>query len=148
MRKRKYMADPRVIDSWALVAWVRDEAVASSVEAYLVQAAAGNSVLFMSMVNVAETFYILAKRNSMAMAEQFLRRMASLPIRVVTPDEDAIMAAARIKAAHAVAFGDAFAMALAKSEGASVITGDEEIQRCGLVRVDWVGTNSKSKRKI
>jgi len=102
----------------------------------------------MSMFNVAETFYILAKQNSMTVAEQFLRRMASLPIRVVMPDEKGILAAARIKAAHAVALGDAFAIALAKSENASVITGDEEIRRCKLVRVDWVGCNPKLKRRI
>jgi hypothetical protein len=50
-----------------------------------------------------------------------------------------IMAAARIKAAHAVAFGDAFAIALAQAEQGSVITGDGEIRWCGLVPVDWVG---------
>ncbi len=49
------------------------------------------------------------------------------------------MAAARIKADNAVAFGDAFAIALAQAEDASVITGDPEIRRCGIVPVDWVG---------
>jgi predicted nucleic acid-binding protein len=68
-----------------------------------------------------------------------MTRLPSLPIRVVMPDEEGIMAAARIKAAHAVAFGDAFAIALAQSENGSVITGDGEIRRCGLVEVDWVG---------
>jgi hypothetical protein len=38
-----------------------------------------------------------------------------------------------------VAFGDAFAIALAQSEDASVITGDNEIRRCGVVQVDWIG---------
>jgi predicted nucleic acid-binding protein len=49
------------------------------------------------------------------------------------------MAAARIKAKHALAFGDAFAIALAQSHQASVITGDNEIRRCGIVPVDWIG---------
>ena len=65
--------------------------------------------------------------------------MPSLPIRFVLPDEDGIMAAARIKAAHPVAFGDAFAIALAQAERASVITGDDEIRQCALVPVDWIG---------
>ena len=63
----------------------------------------------------------------------------SLPIRLVVPDEKGIVAAARVKASHAVALGDAFAIALAQSEGATVITGDQEIRRCKLVPVDWVG---------
>jgi predicted nucleic acid-binding protein len=93
----------------------------------------------MSWLNVAETFYILAKRTSLAVAEEFLSRLPSLPIRIVLPDEDGIMAAARIKAAHPVAFGDAFAIALAQAEQASVITGDDEIRQCAVVSVDWIG---------
>jgi len=49
------------------------------------------------------------------------------------------MAAARLKAANPIAYGDSFAIALAQAEGASVITGDPEIRESGLVLVDWVG---------
>ncbi len=65
--------------------------------------------------------------------------LPSLPIRLVLPDEAGIIAAARVKAARSVALGDAFAIALAQSEEGSVITGDQEIRRCKLVPVDWVG---------
>lgn len=74
----------------------------------------------MSGLNVAETFYILAKRRSPEVAEEFLSRLPFLPIRIVLPDEDGLMRAARIKAAHPVAFGDAFAIALAQAEQATV----------------------------
>jgi uncharacterized protein with PIN domain len=121
------------------VAWIRDEPSAGAVEGFLEEAGAGGCELVMSWINVAETFYILSKRNSPEVAREFMTRLPSLPIRVVLPDEDGIMAAARIKAAHPVAFGDAFAIALAQAEQASVITGDGEIQRCGVVAVDWVG---------
>jgi predicted nucleic acid-binding protein len=57
----------------------------------------------------------------------------------VLPDEDGILAAADIKAGHPVSFSDAFAIALAQAEKASVITGDDEIRRCGVVPVDWIG---------
>ena len=123
-----------------MVAWIRREPAAPQVRGFLLDADAGNVELVMSWINVAETFYILAKRNSPAVAEEFMTRLPSLPIRVVLPDEDGIMAAARVKAGYAVAFGDAFAIALAQTEGASVITGDPEIRRCGVVPVDWVGS--------
>ena len=129
----------KVVDSWALVAWVQDEAAAPAVEAFLRQGDSGAVELCMSWINVAETFYILAKRASPAVAEEFLARLPSLPIRTVLADEEGIMAAARIKAAHPVAFGDAFAIGLAQAEQASVITGDDEIRRCALVPVDWIG---------
>jgi uncharacterized protein len=122
-----------------MVAWVRQEPSAPLIRQFLLEADAGNLDLAMSWINVAETFYILAKRDNIAVAEAFITRLPSLPIRVILPDEQGIMAAARVKASHAVAFGDAFAIALAQAEQGSVITGDEEIRRCGLVPVDWVG---------
>ena len=139
------MPGSKVVDSWALVAWVQKEPAAPTIRQFLLDAAAGHFRLFMSWINVAETFYILAKRNSPAVADEFLARLPSLPIRVVLPDADGIMAAARIKAKHPVAFGDAFAIALAQAEHAWVITGDEEIRRCRVVPVDWVGQPARSK---
>ena len=120
-----------------MVAWIRDEPVAF--DTFLYEADSGVVELCMSWMNVAETFYLLAKRASPALAEEFLARLDSMPIRIVLPGEKGIMAAARIKAAHPVAFGDAFAIALAQAERASVITGDDEIRRCGVVAVDWIG---------
>ena len=122
-----------------MVAWVQDEPAASAFESFLQDADAGKVGLLMSWYNVAETFYTLARRKTPAVAEEFLNRLPSLPVRVVLPDEDGIMAAARIKAAHPVAFGDAFAISLAQAEQASVITGDEEIRKCGVVPVEWIG---------
>ena len=119
----------KVVDSWAILAWLQVEPAAPLVRQILLDADSGNVQLLMSWFNVAETFYILAKRTSSAAAEEFLSRLPSLPIRIVLPDEDGIIAAARIKAAHPIAFGDAFAIALAQAEGASVITGDDEIRR-------------------
>jgi predicted nucleic acid-binding protein len=133
----------KVVDSWAMVAWIRQEPPAPLIRQFLLDADAGKLELAMSWINIAETFYILAKRNSAAIAEEFITRLPSLPIRVVLPTQDGIMAAARIKAGYAVAFGDAFAIALAQAEGASIITGDGEIKRCGVVPVDWVGLSGR-----
>ena len=135
----------KVVDSRALVAWVRNEPAASLFEVFLTEAEAGKVELAMSWINAAETFYILAKRNSADVAEEFLLRLPSLPIRLVAPDEQGILAAARIKAAHPVAFGDAFAIALAQAEHASVITGDDEIRQCRMVPVDGIGSASNRK---
>lgn len=122
-----------------MVAWIRKEPTAPLVRQFLLDADAGGLRLLMSAMNVGETFYTLAKRQSISLAEEFLERLPSLPIQIVVPDKDAIIAAARVKAGHPVAYGDSFAIALAQAEDASVITGDPEIRDCGLVAVDWVG---------
>jgi ribonuclease VapC len=129
----------RVVDSWAILAWLQGEPSAPLVRQILLDAKAGILDLVMSWYNVAEVFYNIAKRKDPDAAEEFLRRLPSLPIRVVLPDVDGIIAAARIKAARPVAFGDAFAIALAQAEDASVITGDNEIRDCGVVAVHWIG---------
>jgi predicted nucleic acid-binding protein len=123
-----------------MVAWVRDEPAADAVDSFFLDADDGRVRLLMSALNVGETYYILAKRHNLTVAEQFLKRLPSLPVHIVVPDQDGILAAARVKASHAIAYGDSFAIALAIAEKASVITGDEEIRQCGLVPVDWVGT--------
>ncbi len=94
----------------------------------------------MRWMNAGEVYYIISKRHGPERATDFLKRLPSLPIRLVLPDEDGILAAAGIKAAHPVSFGDAFAIALAQAENASIVTGDDEIRRCGVAPVDWIGT--------
>jgi hypothetical protein len=59
----------------------------------------------------------------------------------VLPDEDAILAAGAVKAAHPVSYSDAFAISLAQSEKASVITGDDEIRKAESCR--WNGSALK-----
>ncbi len=134
------MPGSKVADSWAIIAWLLNQAAATRVESFIQEADAGNLQLLMSWINVAEVYYIAAKRHGAKRAEEFLNRLPSLPIRVVLSDEEAIMATARIKAAHPVAFADAFEIALAQAEQASIITGDDEIRQCGVVPVDWIGS--------
>ena len=107
----------KVVDSWAMVAWVRNEPAADAVDSFFVEADRGNLRLVVSALNVGETFYILAKKKNMAIAEQFLKRLPSLSVHVAV-----------------------FAIALAQAEKASVITGGDEIRRTRLVPVDWVGS--------
>lgn len=80
-------------------------------------------------------------------ADQFLARLPSLPIRLVLPDEDDIIAAALLKSANRLAYADAFAVALASREGASIITGDPEIAALhDVVAVEWIGPESEKPK--
>jgi predicted nucleic acid-binding protein len=133
------MTETKVVDAWAIIVWLLDQPAAPAIESLIQKADAGNLHLIMSWVNVGEVFYIISRRHGPERAADFIDRLPSLPIRLVLPDEDAILAAAAIKAAHPVSYSDAFAISLAHSEKASVITGDDEIRQCGLVPVDWLG---------
>jgi predicted nucleic acid-binding protein len=116
----------KAVDSWAMIAWLLDQAAAPRVEAIMQEADAGNLQLLMSWINVGEVYYIASKRYGREKAERFLERLPSLPIRIVLPDETDIIAAARLKGSRRLGYADAFAVALALREGATVITGDPD----------------------
>ncbi len=135
------MPDSKVVDAWALLAWVRDEQPAANhVKGCLLQAEEGSIQLFMSWINAGEVYYMLARKHDTKTAEEFLTRLPSLPIQLVLPDEEDIIAAAKLKSAHRLSYADAFAAALAVKETAALITGDPEFRDMGkLFTVDWIG---------
>jgi predicted nucleic acid-binding protein len=135
------MPGSKVIDAWALLAWVRDEQpAAESVRDSLQRAEEGSLQLSMSWVNAGEVYYMLARKHDPKTAEEFLTRLPSLPIRFVLPDEDDILAAARLKATRRISYADAFAAALAQREGSILVTGDPELRELAdVLTVEWIG---------
>jgi predicted nucleic acid-binding protein len=94
----------------------------------------------MSWINAGEVYYMLARKHDPKAAEEFLTRLPSLPIRMALPEEEDIIAAARLKSAHRLSYADAFAAGLAMKENAAVITGDPEIRDLGsVITVKWIG---------
>jgi len=130
----------KVVDSWALLAWLRDEKPAAHVRNVLQQAEAGDIQLLMSWINAGEVYYMLARKHGSAMADEFLIRLPSLPIRLVKPDEGAVIAAARLKSSRRISYADGFAAALAQKEDAALITGDAELRGLSdVIEIEWIG---------
>jgi predicted nucleic acid-binding protein len=66
--------------------------------------------------------------------------LPSLPINVLDNSLEDVIAAARLKAVHALSFADCFAAATAIKENAALVTGDPEFRKLGgAVVIDWVG---------
>jgi len=80
-----------VFDSWAILAWIRNEAAAPRVDQLLEQSEAGDLKLSMSWINASEAYYMLVRKHNRHVAEEYLRRLPSLPIRLVLPDVQAVM---------------------------------------------------------
>ena|SRR2546429_4247302 len=138
------MPASKVVDAWALLAWVRDEQPAAGhVRDCLQQAEEGSLQLFMSWINAGEVYYMLARKHDAKTAEEFLTRLPSLPFRLVLPEEQDIIAAAKLKSAHRLSYADAFAAALAVKETAALITGNPELRALVKVfTVEWIGPQS------
>ncbi len=128
-----------VVDSYALMAYLGGEAGAEQVKALLRQGQRNGATIYLSLVNLGEVAYITERRYGSERLQEVLARLAQLPITIVEVPHERVLAAAHIKAHHAVSYADAFAIALAQEKGAPVVTGDPEFKKVEhLVKVVWL----------
>jgi predicted nucleic acid-binding protein len=113
-----------VLDSWAVLAYLKDEPAAARIETeWLSQPPA------ISSINLGETLYMrIRERGEKAAAVDIamIRRNSV----IVDPDWELVSAAAQIKAAGGLSYADAFCAATAARLGAPLWTGDPEIIDC------------------
>ena len=119
-----------VLDSWAIIGWLQGEEPArAKVRDLLEQGSRGVAKLSISMINVGEVFYLIAKRHGAAPAERFLADLAMMPIQALLPDRKLILGAARLKSRYPISYADAFAAETARNQNAILVTGDPELWR-------------------
>ncbi len=117
-----------VVDTWAALAFLRKEGSAdTTMRRYLKRAGSGNVRLLMNLVNLGEVYYRMIQLAGVDNADERLRLLRKLPIEMVPVREPLAMEAGRIKAQYRVSFADAFAVATARVEDGTVLTGDPEI---------------------
>jgi len=129
-----------VLDSFALLAYFRDEAGADKVEGLLHKAANEREPLHMTEVNYAEAQYIILRRNGLPAWEAVAERLIALPIKFHPVTRDMADLAARFKASYPISLADAFAAALAKAREAELVTGDREFKAVekDLKKIRWL----------
>ena len=135
------MAEPSifVLDTFALLAYLQDEMGASRVETLLEHATKEKCRLCLSLINLGEMLYIIERREGLAKTQDVLALIRQLPLEILPADEQAVLAAAHIKAGHALSYADAFAVASALQENAVVLTSDPEFETvASLVTVEWL----------
>jgi ribonuclease VapC len=132
--------NPRyVLDSYALLVYLQNEAAAVRIESLLDRASAGDIDLYVSVVNLGELAYIVERRLGASTRERVLETLAAFPIQFAEANLDRVLSAAHVKARYPISYADAFAVALAVELDATVVTGDPEFQRvASLVSVDWL----------
>ncbi len=131
------MKTRKVLDSYALLAYLQGEDAGSAVKDALASSEGG---VLMNEINVGEVYYILARGTGRERADFFLNAvLPNLPIRVVENDFGDVIQAARIKAGHSLSYADCFAVATAQREDASLLTGDPEFKAvASLVDIKWI----------
>lgn len=110
-----------VLDSWALLAFLKEESAAERVEAeWVAQGAA------ISSINLGEVLYIRMRAVGEGVAQVDVSAIRTR-LTVVDPTWETVESAAAVKAAGGLSFADAFCIATATQLRAPLLTGDPEI---------------------
>ncbi len=110
-----------VLDSWALLAYLKDEPAAARIEAEWV--ASGATI---SSINLGEVLYIRIRADGEGSAHADIEKIRKR-LTVIDPDWPLVAAAAAIKAKGGLSYADAFCIATAVGLDAPLWTGDPEI---------------------
>lgn len=128
-----------ILDSFAVLAYLEEEAGMEQVKAVLREAATGDCQVYVSLINLGEIVYIIEREQSLQKAQETLAALEQLPIQFLPASRQAILGAAHIKAQYPVAYADAFAIDAAISQNGTVLTGDPEFETVEhLVNVSWL----------
>ncbi|HEX5762022.1 MAG TPA: type II toxin-antitoxin system VapC family toxin [Solirubrobacterales bacterium] len=110
-----------VLDTWALIAHLRDEPSAAAIRDEWLDSGAA-----MCSVNLGEALYMEIRVCGPAQAGQTVEN-ARRELTVLDPDWDLVVMAAKVKASGGLSYADAFCVATAERLGAVLWTGDPEI---------------------
>ena len=134
MNRPKY-----ILDSYALLAYFQAEPAGAKVRNILKDAAAGAAKAFLSVINLGEIYYIVARKRGGTEAGVITEAISRLPVGLVDVTKERVLAAARVKAQHPVSYADAFVVATAIEFTATIVTGDPEFKATeSRVAVLWL----------
>ncbi len=127
-----------VFDSWAVLAYLQGEASALKVRDILLSPENGGALL-MSVVNLGEIWYAIARRISSEEADISVQEVMNWGIEVVDADWTLSRQAAVFKSKYKISYADAFAAALAKTRDAVLLTGDNEFKQIEKeIKIKWL----------
>jgi ribonuclease VapC len=128
-----------VLDSWATIAYLEDEASAERVADIIADAHEEKIPLLMSVVNAGEVWYIIARESSVADADASINQLRDLGIEFVDADWNLAKDAGYFKSKDNMSFADCFAAALAKQRKAHLATGDPEFKQVeSEIAINWL----------
>lgn len=111
-----------VVDSWAVLRYLEDAAPAAALVGTLLE----EQRPIISWINLGEVFYVVRRLHGEERAAETVRDLREA-LEPELPTAERILAAARIKSDHPLAYADAFAAATAMAHEAELWTGDPEL---------------------
>ena len=128
-----------VLDSWAVIAYLGDENAGEKVAEIIANAHENKIPMKMSILNVGEVWYSMARRTSEHEADQVVNELLELGIEFSDADWKTTRTAAVYKSKYQMSYADCFAAALAKEAKADLVTGDKEFKEVEMdIKVIWI----------
>lgn len=128
-----------VLDSFALLTFLRDEPGGETVAAILEKASAREQPVHMTEVHYAEVQYIVRRKDGEAAWHAVAGELVAMPIEFHPADRPLADLAADFKTRFKISLADAFAAALAKTRNAELVTGDPEFKDVeGEIKISWL----------
>ncbi len=129
----------KVLDSFALIAYFRDEPGAETMENLLVSAGRKDHPVLMTDVNYAEVKYSILKKDGADAWAEVAKILPGLPIDFHSTNRALADIAADFKARFKMSLADAFAAALARENKAELVTGDMEFKPLEKeIKIHWL----------
>lgn len=132
----------RVLDAWALLAWLKGEGrAARQIRRLLLSASRGRLQLIMGIVNLGEVYCRIAKDKGEPQARSIVEVLRLSPITIESVHDNLVFEAASLKARYPISYADAFAAALTMGKKAVLVTGDPDfkvLEKAKVVPVQWL----------
>ncbi len=128
-----------VLDAWAVIAYFEDEPAGEQVADLIASAHEEKNPIYMTVINVGEVWYTIAREVSAEEADMSVKELKDLRIQFEDADWQLTQQAAKFKSLHKMSYADCFAAALAKLKDAELVTGDPEFKALDKqITIHWL----------
>ena len=128
-----------VLDSYALLSFLREESGSNIVAQTLEKAGQRNQPVYMTEANYAEVQYIVRRKEGEVVWDLIARELQAMPIEFHPVTREIADIAADFKTRFRMSLADAFAAALAKLKRAELLTGDSEFKVLEKeIKIHWL----------
>ena len=118
-----------VLDSWAALTFFEDETAGKRIADLISDAHDEGIQIYMSVMDLAELWYIVAREKSEGDADEIIAELGQLGVEFVEVDWDLAREAAWKRVSTGISFACSVTSALARRNRADLVTGNPEFKK-------------------
>lgn len=129
----------RIDDSFAILKLFQKERHYEKVAKLLGEDLKSKQSPLLQIINFGEVIYRTKKDFGEEAKIRAIRNVIRLGFRIIPASDNLVYAAAELKGSYSISYADAFLLATALREKATIVTGDPEFKKVeSLCRIEWL----------